>query len=439
MVAHAAPRRAHRTGVQMPQDAPYASVIVPTYNRSALLSVTLASLELQNVPPGSFEVVVADDGSSDDTEAVVEGFAGRGPVRYAFQEDLGHRPAAARNTGARQARGDVLIFLDTGTLAGPGFVRSHVEAVTAADPERARKAVLGYTYGYNPWQIPEALRPLVAELTPEQIVDRLGREPGFRDMRHDTLDAVGDDLRRVHLPWMLFWTMNVSLAARDFRAVGGFDEDFQGWGCEDSEFAYRLSSAGLDFVVSRDAWAIEAPHDRDLAGIGGSVAKNSALMWSKHPVPAMEMHWGIQGNGFYEPPLEEAYAAFARWRAQTARQATAAEVSETVERHRPSLAPAGSVLVVGADRDFVPPPGALRWTALCPDGDLPSPRAEVAMDHAIGLRTTYQDQSFDLVVLTSRLAGLWPSWGELLQREANRLGRAVAVTPRLREALAPGA
>src|SRR6185437_9620708 len=84
-------------------DALDASVIVPTYNRSALLRRTLASLERQRTGGVAFEVVVADDGSADDSRSVVAQFAERLEVRYVFQEDQGYRAAAARNGGARIA------------------------------------------------------------------------------------------------------------------------------------------------------------------------------------------------------------------------------------------------------------------------------------------------------------------------------------------------
>lgn len=86
--------------------APTVSVIIPTWNRAAWLTATVESALGQTVPP--LEVIVVDDGSTDDTAAVA---ARLGPwVRYVRQDNAG--VAAARNTGARAARGDLLAFLD---------------------------------------------------------------------------------------------------------------------------------------------------------------------------------------------------------------------------------------------------------------------------------------------------------------------------------------
>lgn len=91
-----------------------ASIVIPTYNRAGLLRRTLASLARQTGADGDFEVIVADDGSSDDTAAVAGSFGGPFPLRYYHQADEGYRAAAARNGGARLARHEVLLFLDSG-------------------------------------------------------------------------------------------------------------------------------------------------------------------------------------------------------------------------------------------------------------------------------------------------------------------------------------
>jgi len=78
-------------------------VIVPTYNRSWLLRETLRQLTRQSLPVADFEVIVSDDGSSDDTAEVVTEFANRLRIRYHFQQDLGFRAAAVCVPGAADA------------------------------------------------------------------------------------------------------------------------------------------------------------------------------------------------------------------------------------------------------------------------------------------------------------------------------------------------
>ncbi|NUR30412.1 MAG: glycosyltransferase, partial [Catenulispora sp.] len=125
---------------------PQISVIITTYNRGDLVRRQLHHLTRQTVPAGTFEVIVSDDGSSDDTKSIVDAYADRLPLTYHFQEDLGFRACLARNTGARLARGQVLVFLDSGALPGPGFVAGHLAA--HADP-LVRHAVAGYGHGFG--------------------------------------------------------------------------------------------------------------------------------------------------------------------------------------------------------------------------------------------------------------------------------------------------
>jgi glycosyltransferase involved in cell wall biosynthesis len=105
--------------------SPTVSVIIPTYNRQEFLRQTLASLSHQEWPGDPFEVIVVDDGSTDDTAAVAaEGFPFK--VRYVYQTNQGD--AHARNTGARQSQADVLVFLDDDIVVSPHYLRHLVLA-----------------------------------------------------------------------------------------------------------------------------------------------------------------------------------------------------------------------------------------------------------------------------------------------------------------------
>ncbi|HEU4401511.1 MAG TPA: glycosyltransferase family A protein [Candidatus Polarisedimenticolia bacterium] len=92
---------------------PRVSVIIPTYNRSTLLCEAVDSVLAQTF--GDLEILVVDDGSTDDTKAIVAArFGGSPAVRYLRRENAG--PAAARNTGLRASRGELIAFLDSDDL-----------------------------------------------------------------------------------------------------------------------------------------------------------------------------------------------------------------------------------------------------------------------------------------------------------------------------------
>jgi GT2 family glycosyltransferase len=392
------------------------SVVIPTYNQSELLAGTLHNLSRQTVPADRYEVVVADDGSTDDTVSVVRSFEGRLAVKYYFQEDLGFRAAAARNGGARMASAPLLVFLDTGSMVGPEFVARHLAAHGGGPSGRA---VLGLSYGYNPEAPIEGVDEALLTQTPEAVVARYGNDPDFQDIRHPDFVDCGFDLGRRAVPWMLFWTGNCSVAAADFWRVGGFDEDFRGWGGEDIELGHRIHNAGVSLELDPDIWAVVAPHDRDASANDEALITNVTRFLTKAPEPIVEVGWGVVAR-YLIMPWESEYQRLLDWQ-EKARGLTVAEEIATMAQR---IAPGERVAVFGCGGSV---PGALRPAVLA-DFDAELLRTAVGGDvhighHAVGIRTVLPDRAVDAVIVTSRLAGLWDTWGDLIQREAARIGR----------------
>ena len=94
---------------------PRVSVIIPAYNRADLIEETLDSVFAQTYR--DYEIIVVDDGSTDDTRAVLAPLAAAGKLRYTYQENAGL--PAARNTGIRMAAGQYVAFLDSDDLFTP--------------------------------------------------------------------------------------------------------------------------------------------------------------------------------------------------------------------------------------------------------------------------------------------------------------------------------
>jgi len=107
---------------------PEASAILCTYNRSHALARVLAALRSQTVSPDAFEIVVVDDGSTDDTAAVVAEAARHMPNLRFVQHDANRGTAASGNTGIAAARTDKLLFIDDDCIPDPSWV----EAMAAA-------------------------------------------------------------------------------------------------------------------------------------------------------------------------------------------------------------------------------------------------------------------------------------------------------------------
>lgn len=400
---------------------PKVSVVIPTYNACDALRETLDNVVRQQMDPRDYEVIVADDGSSDATKAVAESFSDRMTVKYCFQEDIGSRAGTARNAGAKLAAAPVLVFVDTGLMIGPEFLQKHL----AAHNQSPRPlAVLGYTYGFNPGASVPGLRDALDRLPTEEVVAHYDGDPAMHDVRYDVYTKCDWDLTRLLVPWAFYFTNNCSLRAEDFWAVGAFDHRFHGWGGEDLEFGYRLFCQGLEYRVVPGAWGIEAPAERDMVTRMGEFRYNMRRFVEKYPEPRVEIGWATVER--YDLLQWEAiYAEFAEWREQVRGLSVADEVDEVMGR-----IPAGDRVAVFGAGDAVPAP-ARNAVLLDFDADMLSragDRGPGTRHHAVGLWTPLADWSVDAVVITSRLSGLRSRWNDALLTEAHRIGRAVFTT-----------
>ena len=395
---------------------PTVSVVVPTYNQSELLRGTLLNLARQEQPPGSVEVVVADDGSDDDTRQVVDSFRDVLRLRYVFQEDLGFRAGAARNAGARVATADLLVFLDTGSMVGPRFLSDHL-APHATTGER--RGVIGVSYGYNPEDPIADLDPALLEGSPEVLVARHRRDPRFQDIREPEFARSGYDLADRLVPWMLFWTGNASIHADDFWAVGGFDEDFTGWGGEDMDLGRRLARSGLALELCPQAWAVVAPHDRDVEANDQSLIVNLTRMLRKAPELDVEIGWGVVAR-LLIMPWEDECRRLRAWIQECPTDDVSDEIGDLLVGWRPGH----RVAVLGCGTRLPAVPDGLELVLVDFDERALS-KLETGVAHtrhvAVGLRTPLPAGAVDGVVATSRLRGLWDTWGQVLEQEAGRL------------------
>jgi glycosyltransferase involved in cell wall biosynthesis len=237
-----------------------ASVIIPTYNNSGNLSKTLDTILQQSVDLNEIEVLICDDGSSDDTEAVCDKYSMKLNISYLFQADKGFRAGAARNMGIRKAVSDLCIFIDTGTLLSTRNIENHIKAHTLSN--NAKLAVIGYVYGFDNNSIYDELiyqlidlndiDSTIAKLASANVIDM--REPIYREL--------GDDLSRWPAAWVVCWTANLSVPRKALLDVGGFDEWYHSWGGEDTDLALALHSHGVSMALVRECVCIEYPNPK---------------------------------------------------------------------------------------------------------------------------------------------------------------------------------
>jgi glycosyltransferase involved in cell wall biosynthesis len=216
------------------------SLIVTTYNRPDALAAVLAGLLAQ--PDRGFEVLVADDGSRDDTRALVEQAARDAPLRivHVWQADQGFRAGAARNRAVAQARGEYLVFLDGDCVPRPDFVAQHRRLAERGWMVAGNRILLSESFTR---EVLEARLPIHAWTLGQWRAARargaINRTAPLRTLPLGPLRRLG---RR---KWERVRTCNLGVWTDDFRAVNGFDEAFEGWGFEDSDLAVRLLNLGV--------------------------------------------------------------------------------------------------------------------------------------------------------------------------------------------------
>lgn len=224
------------------------AVIVTTYNRPDALAAVLAAYEAQT--DRDFELVVADDGSTSETAAVIQVFQRRGqlPVRHVWQEDRGFRAAAIRNRAAAATAAEYIIFTDGDCIPSRNFVQAH-----------KRLAEPGYFLGAN--------RVLLSAHGTQRVLE--GRLP-IHEWRWAQWGAawamreVNRLLPLLALPdgffrkweagrWKGIKTCNLSLWRSDLMRVNGLDESYEGWGLEDTDLVVRLLRSGVKHKTARYA------------------------------------------------------------------------------------------------------------------------------------------------------------------------------------------
>jgi GT2 family glycosyltransferase len=216
------------------------SIVVTTYNRSEALATVLAALAVQD--DMSFEVVVADDGSTQShQDAMLEAARACGlPLVHVWHPDVGFTASQVRNLGVAAASGSYIIFLDGDCVPETDFVRQHrrlkeqgcfVNGSRVMLSERLTQQVIaGNTklYGRGPFfWLGQRLAGGASKL------GSLLRLPDFAGRTHASFQ------------WKGIRSCNMGVWRKDFEAVNGFDESFVGWGHEDADFVLRMHNAGI--------------------------------------------------------------------------------------------------------------------------------------------------------------------------------------------------
>ena len=197
------------------------SVIIPTYNRKNELEQLLAALARQTLPPGSFEVIVVDDGSVDGTrDGLNEHLRGFDfPFSWFAREHGG--PGAARNLGMEKAAGDIFVFIDTDCIPQPDWLEQLIKPFASGK--------VGAAGGR---EIINECDPLLMRCFHYLMTAPL-TTGGMRGKE-------GKRLARFYPR-----TFNMAISRKAYEATGGFRSMYH---AEDIELSFRIRQAGFDLL-----------------------------------------------------------------------------------------------------------------------------------------------------------------------------------------------
>ena len=209
------------------------SLIITTYNWPESLILVLMSIENQTIMPQ--EVIIADDGSTVETKEIIAKFQKESELNiiHSWQKDNGFRAARSRNKAIAKSSGDYVIFIDGDIILHPKFVQDHVN-----------NAKVGYFI--------QGSRVLLTQGITEKII--ISKRISF------SFFSKGLNSRKntIHSNFLskIFSTnknslrgtrcCNIAFFKQDCINVNGFNNEFEGWGREDSEFVVRLFNNGTN-------------------------------------------------------------------------------------------------------------------------------------------------------------------------------------------------
>lgn len=288
------------------------SIQLCTYKRAPLLERVLEACFDQTLPSDAYEVVLVNDGSPDDTPAVIERARRIATCRFTVVDQANAGLAKARNAGIPRCTGERIAFIDDDVLPTPLFAAEHLRS----DERHGDVVVRG------------------AVINTESF---------------DALPTPVWSLSNYSANW--FWTSNVSVRRSRLDAAGGrFDESFSEYGWEDIELGLRLRAIGTKAVFNRRAVAFHwkpRPKGTNVEGMLRQVraqARTAARLEQLHP------HWRV-GLAIGDTPPQRLLGGLLRNRRLTAGLERVVGKSSADEKLSPAKLAAARLLAGAAYYD----------------------------------------------------------------------------------------
>ena len=209
------------------------SLVISTYNFPKALNLVLKSLTKQSVMP--YEVLIADDGSKNETKQVIDFYKKKIslPIKHIWHKDVGFTKSTILNKAIARAKGDYIIQIDGDCILHMNFVSDHLKMLEKDQ----------YLFGSRV----NIQKEYLGELYSSEKVNYSLFSKGIKKRTRAIYAPFFGKLYKSSNSFSnKFRGCNTSFFKSDFIAVNGYNEEFKGWGREDSELALRFHNYGLN-------------------------------------------------------------------------------------------------------------------------------------------------------------------------------------------------
>ena len=208
------------------------TLIITTYNWPESLLLVIESIKRQTILPD--EVIIADDGSTKETKDLINNFKKDTDLNiiHSWQEDMGFRASRSRNNAIFKSSGDYIVLIDGDTILHTNFVKDHIANAESGFFVQGSRALLS------------------EKQTKKALVEKIVNFSFFSSELKNRKNAIYSKLlssifssKKNHLHGIK--SCNMAFYRKDCININGFNNDFVGWGREDSEFVVRLINSGV--------------------------------------------------------------------------------------------------------------------------------------------------------------------------------------------------
>jgi glycosyltransferase involved in cell wall biosynthesis len=251
------------------------SILLATYNWPQALKLCLESLATQT--DRSFEIIIADDGSTDSTKEVIEQFMASChlSIKHLWQEDHGFRKTIILNRAIAAAQGDYLVFLDGDCIVQPDFVARHQALAQKGYLVTGSRVLLNekLTQELITWRHWDFGR-FSDRLLGERLAGGINK---YWPLKIKLGNGSWRDYKK--FVWRRIKGCNMACWKADAKAINGFDETMTGWGHEDADFVFRLQRHHI--IRKSGSWATEVLHLFHKINDQSSAAENARRVREK--------------------------------------------------------------------------------------------------------------------------------------------------------------